>query len=283
MLNMIRMELYRMFRTKSLHVIWMILAAGIVFTTFLAAEEMKTFTMEEKQEQYEYATGQKTEEQANLGMTVTLPTRPGEEVSVFDLFYANIKGKFIALFIVIFAVLYATADMTSGYVKNIAGQVKNRGCLVLAKAAGLFLYVVLTLLLFAAVQAVSNLLWFDRFVWGPWKEFLLYGAVQTLLHFAYAMIAMCLAIVVRSNVISMAAVVCMCMNVLTMFYGFVDKLAADMGAKDFHLMNYTVSGKILLLPMNAAAGEAGAAVSSAAAVAAVSLLVCFTVFRKRDI
>ncbi len=218
-------------------------------------------------------------------MTVTLPTRPGEEVSVFDLFYANIKGKFIALFIVIFAVLYATADMTSGYVKNIAGQVKNRGCLVLAKAAGLFLYVVLTLLLFAAVQAVSNLLWFDRFVWGPWKEFLLYGAVQTLLHFAYAMIAMCLAIVVRSNVISMAAVVCMCMNVLTMFYGFVDKLAADMGAKDFHLMNYTVSGKILLLPMNAAAGagEAGAAVSSAAAVAAVSLLVCFTVFRKRDI
>lgn len=52
MLNMIRMELYRMFKTKSLYVIWLVLAAGILFTTGLSADEMKTYTMEEKQEMY---------------------------------------------------------------------------------------------------------------------------------------------------------------------------------------------------------------------------------------
>ena len=41
MLNMIRMELYRMFKTKSLYVIWLVLAAGILFTTGLSADEMK--------------------------------------------------------------------------------------------------------------------------------------------------------------------------------------------------------------------------------------------------
>ena len=110
MLNMIRMELYRMFKTKSLYVIWIILTAGIIFTTYLGAEEWKDYTMEEKQEQYEYATGQREGDQANFGMSVTIPTKPGDDVSVFDLFYANIKGKFIALFMVIFAVLYSTAD-----------------------------------------------------------------------------------------------------------------------------------------------------------------------------
>ena len=39
MLNMIRMELYRMFKTKSLYVIWLVLAAGILFTTGLSADE----------------------------------------------------------------------------------------------------------------------------------------------------------------------------------------------------------------------------------------------------
>ena len=133
MLNMIRMELYRMFKTKSLYVIWLVLAAGILFTTGLSADEMKTYTMEEKQEMYEYATGQRESETVNLGMDVTVPTKPGDTVSVFDLFYGNIKGKFLALFMVIFAVLYSTADMTSGFVKNIAGQVRDRRRLVFAK------------------------------------------------------------------------------------------------------------------------------------------------------
>ena len=60
--------------------------------------------MEEKQEMYEAAMG--GEESGNLGMDVTLPTKPGADVSVFDGFYANVKGKFIALFMVIFTVLY---------------------------------------------------------------------------------------------------------------------------------------------------------------------------------
>ena len=42
MLNMIRMELYRMFKTKSMYVIWLVLAVGILFTTGLSADEMKS-------------------------------------------------------------------------------------------------------------------------------------------------------------------------------------------------------------------------------------------------
>lgn len=283
MLNMIRMELYRMFKTKSLYVIWLVLAAGILFTTGLSADEMKTYTMEEKQEMYEYATGQQKSDTVNLGMDVTVPTKPGDTVSVFDLFYGNIKGKFLALFMVIFAVLYSTADMTSGFIKNIAGQVRDRRRLVFAKGVSLFVYTVLTMLIFTGIQTVSNALFFDELVFGPVKEFLQYAGIQTLLHFAFLMIVMCIAIVLRNNVISMMLSVCLCMNVLVIFYSFLDNLIAKAHIKNFHVLEYTVTGNISFLETNVTAKMAVTALAVSIAFVIVMIEVCSTVFKKRDI
>lgn len=283
MLNMIRMELYRMFKTKSLYVIWLVLAAGILFTTGLSADEMKTYTMEEKQEMYEYATGQQKNDTVNLGMDVTVPTKPGDTVSVFDLFYGNIKGKFLALFMVIFAVLYSTADMTSGFIKNIAGQVRDRRGLVFAKGVSLFVYTVLTMLIFTGIQTISNALFFDELVFGPVKEFLQYAGIQTLLHFALLIIVMCIAIVLRNNVISMMLSVCLCMNVLVIFYSFLDNLIAKAHIKNFHVLEYTVTGNISFLETNVTAKMAVTALAVSIAFVIVMIEVCSTVFKKRDI
>lgn len=283
MLNMIRMELYRMFKTKSMYVIWLVLAVGILFTTGLSADEMKTYTMEEKQEMYEYATGQRESETVNLGMDVTVPTKPGDTVSVFDLFYGNIKGKFLALFMVIFAVLYSTADMTSGFVKNIAGQVRDRRRLVFAKGVSLFVYTVLTMLIFTGIQTISNALFFDELVFGPVKEFLQYAGIQTLLHFALLIIVMCIAIVLRNNVISMMLSVCLCMNVLVIFYSFLDNLIAKAHIKNFHVLEYTVTGNISFLETNVTAKMAVTALAVSIAFVIVMIEVCSTVFKKRDI
>lgn len=283
MLNMIRMELYRMFKTKSLYVIWLVLAAGILFTTGLSADEMKTYTMEEKQEMYEYATGQQKSDTVNLGMDVTVPTKPGDTVSVFDLFYGNIKGKFLALFMVIFAVLYSTADMTSGFIKNIAGQVRDRRGLVFAKGVSLFVYTVLTMLIFTGIQTISNALFFDELVFGPVKEFLQYAGIQTLLHFALLIIVMCIAIVLRNNVISMILSVCLCMNVLVIFYSFLDNLIAKAHIKNFHVLEYTVTGNISFLETNVTAKMAVTALAVSIAFVIVMIEVCSTVFKKRDI
>ena len=283
MLNLIRMELYRMFKTKSLYVIWLVLAAGILFTTGLSADEMKTYTMEEKQEMYEYATGQQKSDTVNLGMDVTVPTKPGDTVSVFDLFYGNIKGKFLALFMVIFAVLYSTADMTSGFIKNIAGQVRDRRGLLFAKGVSLFVYTVLTMLIFTGIQTISNALFFDELVFGPVKEFLQYAGIQTLLHFALLIIVMCIAIVLRNNVISMMLSVCLCMNVLVIFYSFLDNLIAKAHIKNFHVLEYTVTGNISFLETNVTAKMAVTALAVSIAFVIVMIEVCSTVFKKRDI
>ena len=73
--------------------IWLVLAAGILFTTGLSADEMKTYTMEEKQEMYEYATGQQKSDTVNLGMDVTVPTKPGDTVKCYNKVVTEVANK----------------------------------------------------------------------------------------------------------------------------------------------------------------------------------------------
>lgn len=141
----------------------------------------------------------------------------------------------------------------------------------------------MTILIFAGVQAISNALFFDRFVLGPWKDFLAYGGVQVVLHFAFVMVAMCFTIVFRNQVLSMVTVICMCMNVLTILYGFVDKMIADMGIKGFQMIDYTVGGKMMALPMKITGQAAGSSCAVGVAFAVLTVGIGYLVFRKRDI
>lgn len=71
MLNMIRMELFRMFKTKSLYVIWTIFAVLMIVTTALTAGEMDAYSLEDRQQNYEYAMEEQESGQVNLGMDVS--------------------------------------------------------------------------------------------------------------------------------------------------------------------------------------------------------------------
>lgn len=279
MLNILKMDLFRMFKTKSLWIIWMIMSLLIVATTYLGYTEMK----DEQVQAESYEASAEGEEVTNLGMSVTIPTAPGAEVTVFDLVFANLRGKFIALFIVIFAVLFSTADITSGYIKNIGGQVRTRSHLILSKALVLFLYTVLTLGVFVLVQAVSNQIFFGYVRWGDTAQFFQYMGSEVLLHYALALICMTIAVAVRNNVFSMIVSVLLCMNVMTILYSFVDKAAAKMGAGNFQLLNYTVTGKMSLLPMEITGQESLGAVCVAAAFTIAMIVFGSIVFEKRDI
>ena len=76
MFNMVRMDLYRMFRTKALYVIWIVMAVTMLLTTSLS------LISQEMPEAQEYA--QEETENVNLGMSVSLPTRPGAQITVLD-------------------------------------------------------------------------------------------------------------------------------------------------------------------------------------------------------
>lgn len=283
MLNMIKMDLYRMFRTKSTYVIWILIAAAVIFTTWMSKSEMQYRNKEALNQQTESSVQSEESEEINLGMQVSLHTQPGEKVTVFDQVYPNLQAKFIALFILIFAVLFSSADINSGYIKNIGGQVKSRGNLIFSRAVALFIYTVLSLFLYLILQIVTQRVCFGYLVWGDKSNLLKYFFTQMLLHYALVLICMAIAVILNSSVLSMAISICLCMNLTGIIYSVVDVFIHKLGAKNFQLFDYTVTGKIALLPMAPGSKSILAAVCVAAVFGIGATAVTGRVFGKRDI
>lgn len=237
-----------MFRTKSLYVIWIVLAVALLFTTILCKTDYEILNEADAVQQEQVA--ELTTENINVGMMVTLPTEPGEKVTVFDIFFGNSQGKFYALFLVIFAVLFSTADISSGYIKNIGGQVQSRGALVISRAIALAVFTIMTLAGVFVFQAVANGIIFGYLEWGDARAILLYFATEVVLHYALVLICMTIAVTLKNNVISMVIAVCLTMNVMTIVYGLVNNAIQKMGIQNFQIYEYTITGKLSLLPMN---------------------------------
>ena len=176
-----------MFHTKALYVIWIVLAAAVLFTTSMSREDLR-YIQEESQENESTgdaaAEGENQEaEMINMGMQVTIPTQPGEKVTLFDQVFANLQAKFVALFFLIFTVLYSSADIGSGYIKNIGGQVRDRSSLIISRAAVLLVYTVLSMALYLIFQAVCQRICFGYLIWGEAAQFWKYVGMQTVLHY----------------------------------------------------------------------------------------------------
>lgn len=308
MLNMIQMDVFRMFKTKSLYVIYIVMFVIVVLTTMLMASELEldesgtpAATATENTEPRSFMDGvtdgivesgtdvpkesveTEEEQETVIGIAVNPPTEDGAKATVYDLVFANLQAKFIAMFMVIFAVLFATADIGSGYIKNFAGQVKNRWKLVLSKAIALFFFSILTILLYVLMQAVSMPIAYGYLEIGNLSEFLPYLGIQTLLHYGFVCVCMAFAIVFRNNLCSMTLSLCICFGIANVLYAFMDKALAKIGIKDFETIKYTISGRIARLPMNPTGSDAGKCILLAAMFILVFVGISSYVFQKRDV
>lgn len=261
--------------------IWIVLAAALLFTTILCKTDYEILNEADAVQQEQAA--ELTTENINVGMMVTLPTEPGEKVTVFDIFFGNSQGKFYALFLVIFAVLFSTADISSGYIKNIGGQVQSRGALVISRAIALAVFTIMTLAGVFVFQAVANGIIFGYLEWGDARAILLYFATEVVLHYALVLICMTIAVTLKNNVISMVIAVCLTMNVMTIVYGLVNNAIQKMGIQNFQIYEYTITGKLSLLPMNPGGKECLAAFGVALAFIVATIVAGSVVFQKRDI
>ena len=61
-----------MFRTKSMYIVWTVLAVAILFTTFMCKTDYDSLSKEDAVQQDRLA--EPTAENINVGMMVTLPT-----------------------------------------------------------------------------------------------------------------------------------------------------------------------------------------------------------------
>ena len=125
MLKALRMDLYRMVRTKSTYIILaaMIASCAMMIWSFYVTSAA-------------FSSGMMGETGADMNLAALMPqTIDG----YFDAFF---QGNFLVLFTVIFTVIFCGAEYKHGYIKNVASVISRRTGLVISKLICIFIEII---------------------------------------------------------------------------------------------------------------------------------------------
>ncbi len=296
MFNAIRMDVYRLFKTKSTYIILVIMLAlsvmgtGLmsVMTEMTGAERQQVQT-EQMSDNADYAGGddqfnKDTEgAQSQLSVSVSEIDPDENDNSVLSFAMSDISGLQAGLFIIIFTVLFSMADINSGFIKSIGGQVKGRGVLIVSKMAAIAIFTAIVIIADFLTELIAVNIFFDDAVVGSASEIVRLLSSQFVLNFALAVLMMAIAIIIKNNVVSMIIGVCMCTGIFELIFMGINYLMDKIGFSDFDINNILITGKIQNVTIGADAADIGYALLTAAIYIAVSVLAVYNVFKHRDI
>ena len=211
---------------------------------------------------------------ATVGLEMDESDMSDEVPTIADMVESDIAGLDLALLLAIFTVLFSTADLNSGYIKSVGGQVKCRGVLLFSKMIALSVFTLVAMALDVIVQCIATPLFLHGAEFGDAADlFKMLGSqyVVTLL-FVYFVMAMAIIITV-----------CMCTGIFTLIFSGINILIEKIGAKNFDINDYLIVNQISELDLSASAKTVGGAFAVAAVWAVVSLIAVYGVFKRRDI
>ena len=296
MFNAIRMDVYRLFKTKSTYIILVIMLAlsvmgtGLmsVMTEMTGAERQQVQT-EQMSDNADYAVeddqfNEDTEgAQSQLSVSVSEIDPDENDNSVLSFAMSDISGLQAGLFIIIFTVLFSMADINSEFIKSIGGQVKSRGVLIVSKMAAIAIFTAIVIIADFLRELIAVNFFFDDAVVGSASEIVRLLSSQFVLNFALAVLMMAIAIIIKNNVVSMIIGVCMCTGIFELIFMGINYLMDKIGFSDFDINNILITGKIQNVTIGADAADIGYALLTAAIYIAVSVLAVYNVFKHRDI
>ena len=296
MFNAIRMDVYRLFKTKSTYIILVIMIAlsvmgtGLmsVMTEMTGAERQQVQT-EQMSDNADYAGeddqfNEDTEgAQSQFSVSVSESDPDENDNSVLSFAMSDISGLQAGLFIIIFTVLFSMADINSGFIKSIGGQVKGRGVLIVSKIAAIAIFTAIVIFADFLTQLIAVNMFFDDAVVGSASEIVRLLSSQFVLNFALAVLMMAIAMIIKNNVVSMIIGVCMCSGIFELIFMGINYLMDKIGFNDFDINNILITGKILSVTIGADASDIGYALLTAAIYIAVSVFAVYNVFKHRDI
>jgi len=119
-----------------------------------------------------------------------------------------------------------TVILQNGYIKNIAGQLNNRGMLVLSKLAAVAVQVLIIFAVFIFSAAVmGKICWGDKLVFESVSDFAKVFGIHYLLHFSFASLVTALTILVRGSGLGMTFGILCSTGITSLLYAFADILA----------------------------------------------------------
>ena len=207
--NLIKMNFYRLIHSTCT---WMILVLAILFAVISAAL-MKSDKELMEAEEYLVETETYTDDDGNvvtdentaeisLGIYVDTPyEHDGFIPSVMDYVASDVTSGMVQLFAMIFTVLFINAEVSSGYIKNIARAKNGKFKPVLAKLMVAIIYTIFLNLAYIGASLISVKLMIGPEKWGLDKEAAIFMAGLILIQMAISSFIGLITVISKSSVI----------------------------------------------------------------------------------
>lgn len=306
MINLIKMDLYRMVHSIST---WVMLLVTVGIALFCVAmvnidlEDMAenpqyseetsqmgivSFQIEVKTQdaQEETEETENSEEEQQIGLYAD--SDPGwieGQILAGDLISTQLESGILTLLCVIFAAIFFNGDQRNGFLKNIAGQYPNRGILVISKMTAAAVQILLMEIVFAMATGVTaEIIWGEQFVLGFLPQMLPFLGVQYLLNLGAAGLILLLCTLTRSAAFGMTAGILMIMGILLPVYSVIERaFAALLPSLRLNISQYVLEGNIGVAGMEASSDILTRASMVGAVCLVLSVLLAMVIMKKRDI
>ena len=250
MFNILKMDLYRMVKNKAT---WIILLASMLMmfaSIFMTSQDLNYY----KSNPIAFENLQENGNEVNWGIyigSVNPEWCNGNEISLMDLVAVNIKSKLLLMFLVVFIASFVGGEGRNGFIKNIAGQVKNRSSLIFGKfiAIGIFT----TIMIFTAVLStmLGSLFFLGYINFAGIAQGLIFLLVQVLLHIGYGMFILLLFYITRSSIATMLSGILIAAGILQVVDAILLSVFKELNSiADFSIMKYLTSGNVGVLSLN---------------------------------
>lgn len=224
MLNMLKMEVRRLFRCKSFY---------LAILIFLGFTGYCIFSQTKWQVINGYSMSQHLQLEAGL-------------YSIID-YYLTIPLQFMYVFALkngliifgIFIVSYISSDYQSGFIKNTAMMCKNRNIIIINKLIIFIVISIINLMMSLVLSVVLGYILVENFTFGNISDILVYSYVAVIINVAFFSLISFLYRLLNNKIPSILMCILLPLGLTMIFLQPI--------IKDF--IDYTISGAFLSLPM----------------------------------
>ena len=251
MLNIIKMDLYKMFKMRSFYVVNIIaIAFGVIMAMNIMPTSVETSTSEsvaiENADKNSSSSNTKDEPDANIGIQVDTSGLKDVTQNAVFVYGKLLSSGIYVLFSVIFVMIFVSSENKNGYIKNIGGQVKHRRQLFVSKMITIGIYTVLFDALMFLTEIIICMICVKKFSLGvgSFNGYISFIIFQVLLQYTFMIVCATIEVVTKSRVFGMTAAVC-----LSIGMGTIICMAVDVGVKritglEIALEKYLITTKI---------------------------------------
>lgn len=247
MLNLIKMDLYRMFSMASFYVIICLFSIECVLMVYSSTMESDPLYL-----------------------------------SIADLIMTTTSTPFITLFTGIFSALFLIADKSSQFIKNYGGQLKHRCSRIFSKIICIIIYNILFSAITILLLIVSDKIFKTNLELGFDANFFRYYALAFLGNIAFCIVIVLISTLFKSTIPVVILPILISTSVFSIIFSGVDNILHRIGI-DFSTQKYMLSENIYNLPWLEGTDNISFFVLLFLGYSIISAILSCIIFKKKDI